>query len=138
MRVYRYTSLKYLSTLALGLSLLSSCGADQEDTSETAIVQFDEVKDDILLRSCTFSGCHAEGVGQLFIEDSGLYEALVNVPASVEGEVLVRPFDADGSYLIMKMEGAVGIEGVVMPPNAALSQETIDIIRNWIDAGAER
>ncbi len=49
-----------------------------------------------------------------------LCEALVDAPATVEGEVLVRPFDSDGSYLIMKLEGAAGIEGDQMPPTLEL------------------
>ena len=128
----------YLSTLVVGLSLMSACGGDNDDSSSSIAVQFDQVSGEILLRSCTFSECHSDGAGELYMDEDGLYEALVDAPATVEGEVLVRPFDSDGSYLIMKLEGAIGIEGGQMPPDAPISQETIDRIRNWIDAGAER
>jgi hypothetical protein len=138
MRRAKQKGVRDLTTLFVVLSLLLACSESSDDSSSVAVVQFDQVKDEILLRTCTFSDCHSAGAGDLLIDDEGLYEALVDAPATVEGEVLVRPFDADGSYLIMKLEGAVGIQGDQMPPNAAISQDTIDRIRSWIDAGAER
>jgi len=127
----------YLSTLLIGVSLQPACTQASSDSSSAELVQFEQVRDDILLRSCTFSGCHADGAGDLKMGEDDLYETIVEAPATVEGEVLVRPFDSDGSYLIMKLEGALGIEGDQMPPNAPISQATIDDIRSWIDAGAE-
>jgi hypothetical protein len=127
----------YLSTLLIGVSLQPACTQASSDSSLPELVQFEQVRDEILLRSCTFSDCHSDGAGELRMDEEGLYEAIVDVPATVEGEVLVRPFDSDGSYLIMKLEGALGIDGDQMPPNAPISQATIDDIRSWIDAGAE-
>ena len=52
----------------------------------------------------------------------------------------VTPGDADNSYLIHKLEGVdAGGQPITtnqMPPGSALSQATIDVIRQWIDAGA--
>ena len=52
------------------------------------------------------------------------------------GEILVIAGDADGSYLIKKLEGADGISGDPMPPSGSLDQSDIDQIRDWIDRGA--
>ncbi|MDH3547439.1 MAG: hypothetical protein OEN22_10080, partial [Gammaproteobacteria bacterium] len=44
--------------------------------------------------------------------------------------------DADNSYLIQKLEGTAA-QGSRMPQGGPfLDQETIDVIRLWIDAGA--
>jgi hypothetical protein len=49
----------------------------------------------------------------------------------------VAPGHADDSYLIRKLEGTAGIVGDRMPRfGTPLDQPTIDVIRQWIDAGA--
>ena len=50
--------------------------------------------------------------------------------------MLVIPGDANGSYLIKKMENADGIIGDIMPPGAGLPEEKIQAVRSWIDNGA--
>lgn len=46
--------------------------------------------------------------------------------------------DPDGSFLIQKLEGAMGIIGARMPADGPpyLQQATIDVIRQWIQNGA--
>ncbi len=49
----------------------------------------------------------------------------------------VNPGNPDASYLIRKLEGGPGITGLRMPRlSPALSQGTIDNIRQWICDGA--
>ncbi len=62
--------------------------------------------------------------------------ALVNVVSGEDGNFdLVEPLQPDNSYLIHKLEGT-GLNPSVMPLGGALPQPTIDIIRQWILAGA--
>ena len=100
---------------------------------------FTEVRDDILLPSCSLgTSCHSEGAGGLTLTAEGAYDALVGVESVVaDGEILVIAGDAENSYLIKKVEGADGIVGDGMPLGTTLDQELSDELRDWIDAGAE-
>jgi hypothetical protein len=64
--------------------------------------------------------------------------ALVSV-VSVEkpGVQRVAPSNSAGSYLVQKLQGDPGISGSRMPFGGPfLDQPTINVIRQWIDAGA--
>jgi hypothetical protein len=100
---------------------------------------FTEVRDDILLPSCSLgNSCHSEGAGGLTLTEDGAFDALVNVASVVlPDETLVIPGNSDESYLIRKVEWADDVEGEGMPLGTTLSQENSQIIRDWIDAGAE-
>ncbi|MCB9700072.1 MAG: hypothetical protein H6738_25010 [Alphaproteobacteria bacterium] len=140
--------------LMLATLALAACSGDTDttvptDTSETdgttetgtttSAPTFQAVYDDVLKPSCAVAGCHSAGSGNgMELTDSGAYAALVNAPSGVAaGEVLVIPNDADGSYLIKKLEGAAGILGTEMPPPfGGQDADDIQMIRDWIDAGA--
>ena len=65
------------------------------------------------------------------------FASLVDV-GSLEVPALFRvdPGDPDNSYLIHKLEGTQAV-GVRMPAGGPLlPQETIDVIREWIEQGA--
>ncbi|WP_291985149.1 hypothetical protein [Luteitalea sp.] len=68
------------------------------------------------------------------------YAQLVGV-ASVQkpGAIRVIPGDADGSYLVHKLDGRADIVGQRMPRNAGpfLTEGQMLIIRRWIDQGAQ-
>ena len=49
------------------------------------------------------------------------------------GSILVVPFDADGSLLVQRMLD----EAIPMPPSGLLDIADVDIVRDWINAGAE-
>jgi len=131
----------------LPLMLLCACaapadktetgGADPADkTPEPAT--FAQVRDEVLVLSCGFGSCHGDGEAGLQIDEDMAQDALVGVPSTVlPEETLVIPGDADGSYIIAKMEAASGIAGDVMPPSGALSAERIGIVRDWIESGAK-
>lgn len=99
--------------------------------------------------TCTNAGCHGSVApqGGLAMPDvaSG-YTALVGQgpgPASPEcmgAPDYVIPNDADGSLLIHKLEGVdasgAPVCGLRMPVGPLLSQEEIDLVREWIAAGA--
>lgn len=94
----------------------------------------------ILLVGC---GCHQQsgGAGGLEYNASTAYGALVDQPTSIAGLVYVVPSDPDASYLLSKIDGtylAVGGDGVAMPPTplGPLAADEIELIRTWIDLGA--
>ena len=85
--------------------------------------------------------CHGDADAQagLNLEEGTSFTALVNMPSTQVALDLVEPNDAENSYLIHKLEGRAGIEGDRMPPDSAefLSDADIDVIRQWIDEGAQ-
>jgi hypothetical protein len=97
----------------------------------------DELQAAIFTPQC--SSCHggaSPSAGLDLSTANSSFAGLVNV-VSVGNPPIdrVEPNDADGSYLIMKMEGNAGL---VMPPTGMLSQTLIDDVRFWIDSGAVR
>lgn len=123
--------------IAVGLvGLIMGCGDKDDSGAASAELTFAEV-DEIFVQSCGFSSCHGAGAGGLTLDGGSDHDNLVGVESVASaGAVLVVAGDADGSYLIQKMEGADGIEGDPMPPSGLLDQGTIDQIRDWIDRGA--
>ncbi len=100
---------------------------------------YSEVRDDVFLPSCGLgSTCHEGGAGDFDVDASAdIYGQLVGVPASdAEGETRVIAGDSAGSYLIKKLQGDEGIEGDPMPPPAGLDATRIQLVADWIDAGA--
>ena len=98
----------------------------------------------IMNTSCAFSGCHGNvgtnPIGRpmnLTIGQS--YAMIVNVPSTqVPALARVRPGLPDSSYLYLKLTGALGIQGVQMPPggNPNITPAVIDRFRQWIALGA--
>lgn len=115
------------------LFLLLAC-ANGDDTGSWEPT-FTNVESQVLGPSCGFSSCHGSNTGDLTLDGEGDFDRLVNVDATT-GAVLVIPGDADGSYLIQKLEGTDGIEGDIMPPGGGLSADRVQLVRDWIDAGA--
>jgi hypothetical protein len=98
------------------------------------------VQQQIFSQSCAFSGCHggdspAEGMS-LLAGDS--FDNIVNVRSSQRGSLdRIEPSDPDNSYLYLKVIGDPSISGSRMPRGgAALSQDLIDLLRDWIERGA--
>ena len=119
-----------LAFVLLSFVLVACAGKDEVPT-------FAAVRDEILVPTCAFSSCHGSGAGGLDIEAGMSADALVDVASTaLPDETLVIPGDADGSYLIHKLEGAAGIDGDPMPPGGSLDQDSIDRVRAWIDGGA--
>ena len=73
----------------------------------------------------------------LDISEGRSFENLVNVMSAQVGLDLVEPGDAENSYLIHKLDGRAGIVGARMPPNGPfITDEALDIIKQWINDGA--
>jgi hypothetical protein len=127
-----------------GWLLLGSTGCVGDDGgkdtgTDGGAATFSQVRDEVLVPSCALSSCHAAGSpnGMELVAGSE-YQALVNAPSiAATGETLVVPGDADGSYVIDKLEDADNIVGSPMPPPfGGLDPAQIQMIRDWIDAGA--
>lgn len=119
-----------------------SAGSGTEGGSETADLpapRFADLQADVLTPSCVFAACHkgAAAAGGLSLDPGQAYAALVGTPAvGAPTRVRVVPGDVDASYLIEKLESETPAAGDPMPPAARLSQERLDLIRRWIEAGA--
>jgi hypothetical protein len=81
------------------------------------------------------------GFGGLDTQESA-YDSIVGVPSNdIPGMNRVEPFAPEFSYLLHKIEGraaSVGGEGNRMPPTGrALQSDDKELIRLWIEEGAE-
>jgi hypothetical protein len=96
------------------------------------------IEDNVFTPIC--SKCHigASAPEGLQLDAAHAYNALVGVPSVEEPSLLrVNPGNPDSSYMVLKIEGAPGIEGGQMPlGETPLPQATIDAIRQWIANGA--
>ncbi len=134
--------------VALGLFLLASVACAGDGTG----LDGDDGSDEITLRdvqpiftgNCVFSGCHAgssPAQGMNLGADQA-FSSVVNVPArELPSMNRVTPNKPDDSYLVHKVQGthlAAGGSGSRMPlGRSPLSQADIDLVRAWIQAGAQ-
>lgn len=102
-------------------------------------------KDVIPLLKTRCAVCHLTGseAGKMGLAPAAAYGNLVNVKSiEATGMMRVVPGKPDDSYLVAKLEGkhiAKGGIGARMPFGAPpLPQEQIDMIRDWIKAGAKK
>lgn len=124
--------------LAVLLAVPTACdgGGDGEPAPPT----FGEVHERVFQVSCVFSTCHKGGpspAGDMSLEREEAHAALVEVSSSMAtGKVRVVPGDPDASYLLEKLTAPMPAAGETMPPDAPLEAERIDLVRQWIEAGA--
>lgn len=96
------------------------------------------IEDNVFTPIC--SKCHI-GAGApegLQLDAAHAYDAIVGVPSVEEPQFLrIDPGNPDKSYLVLKIENAMGIEGGQMPLGEnPLPQATMDAIRQWVTNGA--
>jgi hypothetical protein len=97
----------------------------------------------IFTDNCAFSGCHAGSnpAQGMNLSDGQAYANIVNVQSNEASLLRVKPSEPDSSYLVHKIQGtqgSVGGSGGQMPLGGmALSQEQINLIREWITDGAQ-
>lgn len=109
--------------------------------SPPAAATLTELQASIFSPQC--SSCHTGGGGSLpasmnLSSASATFAALVNVASSQQPAVQrVQPGNPDSSYVVLKLQGAAGINGSRMPLGGPfLDAATIDQVRSWIAAGA--
>ena len=122
-------------------------GGDFEARFEVRGLQasLDSIQANIFGPTCAVSGCHSGPSGTTLPRGMDLTSAdasfanLVGV-TSIQNAVLQRvsPGDADNSYLVQKLEGTAAFGQRMPAGGTALDQATIDVIRAWIDNGAQR
>jgi len=106
-----------------------------------AAVTLGQIQSEVFSPIC--SGCHSGPTSNILPSGMNLsnanasFNALVNVTSLQVGSLSrVTPNDPANSYLIRKLEGTQTV-GVRMPQGGPfLDQATIDMIREWITAGA--
>ncbi len=101
-----------------------------------------DIQEIFVRKGCTDESCHGDGQGALFLlpDSRENYANIVNVRALQEPEfLLVEPFDATNSYLIIRLEDRQRTGLARMPPFGQLL-DSIDLtnLRNWINNGAPR
>ena len=142
------------TVLLLALGLFTGCGDDSGDggggagaggdgdgvTMEVIEPTYTNLRERVFDHSCSnFSGCHdnAGPPAQGLDLATDPIAALVGVESTaVAGKILVIAGDADNSYLIEKISQMMPTAGNQMPAGQPLTQNKIDALRAWIDAGA--
>lgn len=125
-----------------GRPLSESAGSGDDDNSETTPESsnlFTRIQSEILTPQCATSGCHngtTSPLGLNLVEGKS-YNKLVGVDSSqTTGLKLVDASNADGSYLVHKVEGTQ-TGGLQMPLNKPpLTADQMQLIRQWISEGA--
>ena len=94
----------------------------------------------IIQRSCNSESCHGGSTPESDLDLTDVqttYDALVGVASSMEPSFdRVVPGDPDNSLFYMVLLGEVGSVDQ-MPPGYSLDPEEIEMIREWIEDGAE-
>ena len=124
--------------------LLAGCGDVKSPTEPLEepggpAFTFAQVQAQVFTPTCAKAGCHtaAAASGELVLEAGQAYGQIVNRPA-VGNSALdrIEPGNPERSYLIKKLRGDPDITGVRMPPDSLLTQEQMDGIAAWVQAGA--
>jgi hypothetical protein len=101
---------------------------------------FASIQANVFTPICTKCHIGASAPEGLQLDADHSYALLVGVASNEQPSVLrVEPGDPDSSYIIRKLQGTSGISGQQMPLGGPyLPQSTIDVIRQWITAGAQK
>lgn len=103
--------------------------------SDTTISFVSQVQP-IFTNSCAVPGCHVSGgIAPMSLQAGQAYADIVNAPSTEQPPYLiVKPYDADSSYLYLKITGQAGTR---MPLNRTpLDSAQTNTIRTWINQGA--
>jgi mono/diheme cytochrome c family protein len=109
-------------------------------------VTFTQLQAEIFTPHCATQFCHSAQAqaGGLVLEAGAAFDNLVaatptNATANSSGLLRVDASNADNSYLLIKLEGPdTAALGARMPLiGTPLSEAQIDLVRRWIEAGAE-
>lgn len=122
-------------------------GGDFEGFFEVRGLQasLDSIQANIFGPTCAVAGCHTGPAGMSLPQGMDLsssdtsFANLVGVVSTQDPPLQrVAPGDANASYLVQKLEGTAAV-GQTMPAGGSpLDPATIDVIRTWINNGAER
>lgn len=119
-------------------------GEETGDTTGGAMVSYVADIQPIWTASCTV-GCHtmtgSASTTGVFLEPADSYATLVNKQSvTVPSLMVVKPGDSANSYLWHKLNDtftAVGGTGSKMPIGTPLTDDELELIKLWIDGGAQ-
>lgn len=132
---YNYTIIVFICFLILPMLAIFGCdhNADEPETQNDKELTFAKILNDVFV-SC--SACHLNGAASGGL-DLSKHENIVNKKSAQKSSlILIKPGDPDNSYLYMKVTGVEGISGSRMPPGGQLTTNQLDLLRDWILAGA--
>ena len=105
-----------------------------------ATATLSDVQTQVFTPSCAVSGCHAGAAPSqgMDLSSGAAFSNTVGVTANEVGSLQrINPNDPDNSYLVQKIEG-VQAAGSRMPlGQPALSNELIQLVRDWVTDGAQ-
>ncbi len=141
-------------TLFLIACTYTACKKDAIVNNTDSKPTFTEIQEKILTPSCALSGCHAStadasySLHGLVLTANVAYENLVNklsknADAAALSLQLVKPFDADNSFLYHKItcdhQHHTGNFGAHMPLGGnSLTNGQIELVKRWINTGASK
>ncbi len=134
------------SVLVLLVVGAAACGSDSPTaptptptpTPGGLMATLSSIQSEVFNPSCIgHHGDHATDA-DLDLREGQAFSNLVNRQSIQVALDLVEPNDAENSYLIHKLDGRAGMVGDRMPVGGPfLSQADIDVIKQWINAGAQ-
>jgi hypothetical protein len=144
--------LSFLINMIIGIVLIAGCEKNGT-TGNAAKPTFDVIQDQILTTSCAVSGCHAStsdasyGQHGLVLAKGIAYSNLLgkiakNAAAASQKIQLVKPYDADNSFLFHKINCSsthhsnTANFGGRMPLGGFLTKGQVELVRQWINSGA--
>lgn len=133
--------------LVLTTAALAACGGDspsEPGDGDPRVVKANpsfqaDVQEIFERNGCSASTCHGDAQrASMDLRSGTSYDALVGVTATTEAIVRVIPGDAEGSYLVMRVEGRQSVGNRM--PLGGTPLDSIDManLRNWIARGAVR
>lgn len=142
MRLMKFSNIIVL----VAVFIFSACEHEQGGMEPEQQLQptLSSIQANIFTPRCAFTGCHVSGPDFLpssmpLSNTTQSFNSLVDQDSEERPQLeRVDPGDAESSYLIHKLEGRSDIVGDRMPSGGPfLSTEQIDIIKQWIDNGAQ-
>ena len=131
------------STLGPDGTLANDERVDSIDGGEVELPSTDitlvQISDQIFSQSCAFNGCHGGGApaANMSLEVESVAAEIIGVASTQLANLKrVDPGNPEGSYLLKKLRGDSDILNSQMPLGSVLSDEQIEMIREWIAGGA--
>jgi hypothetical protein len=134
------------AVLVIGCAVAAAagCGSGRTvgggNTDTPTNVNFATQIQPIFTRNCAITGCHAADTASqgLILAEGQAHANLVNVESTeVPPRLRVEPGNSAGSYMYEKISQAQPTLGARMPLGSNLPGDEIELIRIWIDEGAQ-
>jgi mono/diheme cytochrome c family protein len=125
--------------IAISLLILTGCGKEKCPNEPSSDPSLASDIQPIFNKSCAFANCHdASAQAALDLSAGKARTNLVNVPATLDpSKVRLIPNQADSSYLVFMIVPQSNGKSQMPIGGNPLSDNEIQLIKNWIDAGAK-